>query len=161
MPLTINLRHLEKKNVVLEGELTAEELGLEGIDELVHPSQPLKYQIEAERMEQSVLVQGSLKLPVQCECARCLKPFAYDVEIPEWVCHLPLEGEDKVVVTSDSVDLTPYIREDILLGFPQHPLCSENCSGLPDPVSGKEKDGAAKANNETSSAWSELNKLKF
>ena len=30
----------------------------------------------------------------------------------------------------DIIDLTEYIREDILLSFPQHYLCSEQCEGL-------------------------------
>jgi uncharacterized metal-binding protein YceD (DUF177 family) len=44
--------------------------------------------------------------------------------------HLPLEGEDKVPVDNDCVDLTPFVREDILLEFPQHPLCKPDCGGI-------------------------------
>jgi uncharacterized metal-binding protein YceD (DUF177 family) len=36
-----------------------------------------------------------------------------------------------MVVVNDSVDLTSYLREDILLAFPQHPLCDPGCRGLP------------------------------
>jgi len=36
---------------------------------------------------------------------------------------LPLEGEEKTPVDNDCVDLTPFAREDMLLEFPQHPVC--------------------------------------
>jgi uncharacterized protein len=162
MPLQINLRHLEKKPLELRGELTASDLGLEGIDELIHTPLPLKYDLEAEILEKSLLVQGSLTITVQCECARCLKPYDFPIELDDWACHLPLEGEEKVPINNDLVDLTPYLREDILLNIPQHPLCEPDCSGLlrTSPGSEKKPSGASQ-NAESSSAWAELNKLKF
>jgi uncharacterized metal-binding protein YceD (DUF177 family) len=59
------------------------------------------------------------------------------------------------------VDLTPYVREDILLEFPQHPLCDAECRGLPNTV-GKAKKPLKTSQTEAGSpAWSELNKLKL
>lgn len=156
--ITFNIRHLEAKPQRLSGELGLEELGLDVVDELVHPSGPLRYDLEAEKIEKAILVQGELSLPLQCECARCLKAFAYQLSFPDWACHLPLEGEDAVRVDNDVVDLTPYIREDILLAFPQHPLCEPECRGLPNPWKGK---ADAEQSGGNPSAWSELNKLKF
>jgi len=60
------------------------------------------------------------------------------------------------------VDLTPFAREDILLEFPQHPLCDPECSGLPNSSVGKAKKNSGAGKTEAgSSAWAELNKLKF
>ncbi len=162
MSLLINLRHLEKKNVTLQGELTPEELDLVDLDEVIHVKKPLKYDLEAQRMDQAVLVQGSLRLDIECECVRCLKKFKQTIDIPDWAAHLPLEGEEKVAVSNDTVDLTPYIREDIVLGFPQHPLCEEGCEGLPKGAAAKLKkvSGAGKF-DESSSAWAQLDKLKL
>src|ERR1051326_5574811 len=130
MPLLVNLRHLEHKTVTLKGELPAEELDLEGIDELIRAASELEHNLEVERHERSLLVQGSLGLTLACECARCLKKFQHRLELGRWSCLLPLEGEDKVLVSNDCVDLTPYLREDIVLAFPQHPLCEPECPGL-------------------------------
>lgn len=162
MALLINLRHLEKKNLTLEGELTPAELDLENIDEVVHVKEPLEYQLEAQKIEQAILVQGSLHLEIECECVRCLKKFKQEMDIPDWAAHLPLEGEEKVPVSNDTVDLTPYIREDIVLGFPQHPLCDAECVGLPKGAAAKVKkaSGAGKF-DESSSAWAQLDKLKL
>ncbi|HTG44156.1 MAG TPA: YceD family protein [Verrucomicrobiae bacterium] len=158
----INLRHLEDKSLSLSGELPAEEMKLELLDELIHVERPLLYNLEIEKLEQNVLIQGEVQLTLQCECARCLKPFAYPLKFEEWVCHLPLEGEDAAAVQGDCIDLTPYLREDILLAFPQHPLCKPECGGLvgPHPGPGSEPGGLAKS-TATSSAWAELNKLKL
>ena len=162
MSLRVNLRHLEKKPAELEGELTGAELELEGIDELIHVPFPLKYDLIVELVADAVLAQGLLSLTLVCECARCLKKFEKTIELEGWAAHLELAGEEKVEVKDDSVDLTPSIREDILLAFPQRPLCKEDCRGLvkASPV-GKPKPKGSSQSVETSSAWAELNKLKF
>ncbi len=58
MPLRFNIRHLEHKNLTLEGELAASELELNQVDELIHVSLPVQHHIELERHERSVLAQG-------------------------------------------------------------------------------------------------------
>jgi uncharacterized metal-binding protein YceD (DUF177 family) len=105
-----------------------------------------------------IVAQGSVELTLDCECARCLKPFPLVMRLAPWTAHLPLEGPEKVAVHDDLADLTPQIREDILLEFPQHPLCGADCAGLPNRSKEKKK-GAGQT--DVSSAWSELNKLKF
>jgi uncharacterized protein len=157
MPLLVNLRHLEHKNLELKGELSAEDLDLEETDELIHLNKPVQYDLEAQRMEDNLLVRGKLQFTLNFECARCLKPFQRELNFEDWAVHLPLSGEEKVETVSDSVDLTPYVREDILLAFPQHPLCESECGGLKNQP---EKTGAEQT-EETSSAWAELNKLKL
>ena len=159
MPLLINLRHLEKKPLELRGELAATELELDGIDELIHVTQPLKHDLVAQLLGRDVLVQGRLQLGLQCECARCLKPFVKQLELEHWAAHLPLEGEDQVVIKNDCVDLTPFLREDILLQFPQHPLCEPECRGLQQqaPPAG----GGVEQSANSASAWAALDKLKL
>jgi uncharacterized protein len=162
MPLAVNLRHLEAHNISLEGELPAEELDIDTRDEVIQVSQPLRYALEVQKVENGLLVQGHLSLTLDCQCVRCLKPCEYEVDLPAWTCHVPLQGEDGAPVVNDCVDLTPYAREDILLEFPRHPLCDADCRGLPGPSSGKTKHtSGANKNQAGSSAWAELNKLKF
>jgi uncharacterized protein len=162
MPILVNVRRLERDSMQLAGELPVEELDLAGVDELIRVESPLRYDLEAQKLENSVLAQGKLELDLVCECARCLKPFAYRIELPAWTCLLPLEGEEKTPVTNDRVDLTPCVREDILLEFPQHPLCKRDCRGLPKRSAPKAKiTGGAGQTKDVSSAWTALNKLKF
>ena len=161
MPLLFNIRHLEHQTVTLRGELAVAELDLGGIDELIQASAPLHHDLVVERYERSILVQGRLGLKLRCECVRCLKGFEYRLAFDAWSCLLPLEGEDKVLVSNDCVDLTPYVREDILLEFPQHPLCETECRGLPKPEIGQAKKGSGAGQIGPSPAWAELDKLKL
>jgi uncharacterized metal-binding protein YceD (DUF177 family) len=164
MPLEFNVRHLEKKDLVLEGELPSSELDLDSVDELIHPDKNLTYRLDVESLEEGILVRGEILFKLHCECSRCLKPFDFELSFPDWSCHLPLKGEDAVVVRNDSVDLTPYLREDILLGFPQHPLCRDDCPGLPvnRPKSKKDKVKADRTSEgQNPSTWSALDKLQF
>jgi uncharacterized metal-binding protein YceD (DUF177 family) len=161
MPIRVNLRHLEEHELQLDGELPVAELELDLKDDMCRTDKPLHYDLEVQEMEKELLIQGKLTLPIQCECVRCLKSFEYVLELPNWARLLPLEGEEKAPVDNDCVDLTPYLREDILLEFPQHPLCETDCRGLP------VKEGKAKKATKTGdsiqepSAWSELDKLKL
>lgn len=158
MPLTFNIRHLEKKDLVLQGELPSEDLELELHDEMIRPAGPLEYDLTAEQIDAGdALVQGELRLPIEYHCVRCLKRFTRSLEIPDWTCHLPLNGEEATPINNDLVNLTPYLREDILLALPQHPLCEPECGGLRLPAS---VDPGQKS-SEASSAWSELDKLKL
>ena len=157
MPLTVNLRHLEEHNVRLCGELPVDELDLETGDEMIRATRPLRYDVEVQKLEGALLVRGSLQLNLECCCVRCLKSFNRRLELAAWTCHVPLEGEDKVAVVNDCVDLTPFVREDMLLEFPQHPLCKPDCGGL------KTKTGKARktAAGSPPAAWAELDKLKL
>jgi uncharacterized protein len=158
----VNLRHLEEHEVRMEGELPVEELELNIQDELIKAVRPLEYDFEVQEIEQSLLLQGKLSLSLECECARCLKPFKFQLKLEPWTVHVPLQGEEAAPVVSDCVDLTPYVREDILLEFPQHPLCDPECHGLPKSLASKDKhNGNASPSAGDSPAWSELNKLKF
>jgi uncharacterized protein len=162
MAVVVNLRHLERDEVRLAGELTAAELEMEHLDELIQVDGFVRYSLTVRKLEKSILAQGQLQMKLSCECARCLKPFTTLLELSDWACLLPLDGEDQVPVANDCVDLTPFLREDILLEFPQHPLCQADCDGLPEKPTGKieENDGASQT-DKTSSDWAELNKLKF
>jgi uncharacterized protein len=161
MPVTVNLRHLEKKDQHLEGDLPVKELDLMLQDELIRAEEPLQYTLEVTRSGQNLLVNGKLSLWLDCECVRCLKPLKYKINLDPYDLVVPLEGEEKAPVDNDLVDLTPYLREDILLAFPQHPVCEAGCDPLPQVSKNKEQSGTSSRETDTKSAWDELNKLKF
>jgi uncharacterized protein len=162
MSLKVNLRHLEEHGQQLTGQLPVEDLDLDVRDEMIKAEQPLEYNLHAEKLDQGLLLTGSLRLLLNCQCVRCLKPFQYKLDLNPWTCHVPLEGEEKAPIVNDCVDLTPYLREDILLEFPQHPLCDPECGGLlKKPAGKKNKPGSISETQGNQSAWSELNKLKF
>jgi len=161
MPLLINLRHLERHETVLRGELAAAELEIETLDPLIRVSQPLRYDCQAELLDNGLLLRGTLELALDCDCVRCLKPVVHVVRLTDWTCLVPLTGEEAVAREGDFVDLTPLIREDILLAFPQHPLCEPECPGLTQADRGKAKNQSGTTAARSSSAWSTLDKLEL
>ena len=132
MPIKIHLDQLKNQDVHLSGELPAAELDLAvgGPNDLIRSAKALHFQLDASRTDDSVFVHGSLKISFTCDCARCLEPFVHTMEMPNWSCILPLKGDDAIEVIGEYADLTPWMREDILLGLPHHPLCDESCRGL-------------------------------
>ncbi|MEI9864167.1 MAG: YceD family protein [Limisphaerales bacterium] len=163
MSLIINIRHLENRNLELCGELPLAELDLNLRDDLIRATHPLHYDLEIEMLEDSLLVQGLLRLNLECQCVRCLKDFDFELELDPWTLHIPfepLEDEETLTIKNDCVDLTPQVREDILLGFPQHPLCRPDCDGLKKASVGKARKTVGKDESKPS-AWAELNKLKL
>ena len=162
MPVLVNLRHLEPNNLRLSGEIPAAELDIDPRDEVIQVRQPLKYDLEVQELEDGLLIQGELHLNLDCQCVRCLKPFQYPLALRGWASHVPLQGEDAVPIMNDCVDLTPVVREDILLEFPQHPLCDRECGGLPRAAVGATRNHRGAGQPAAgSSAWAELNKLKL
>jgi len=158
MALLINLRHLERGDLALTGELPVAALDLDLRDEMIRAEKPLRYDLVVQRLDDNLLVRGPLVLPLTCECVRCLKGFELELTLPDWTCLVPLAGEEKVDITSDSVDLTPFFREDILLELPQHPLCKPECGGLKKPA--PERPKPSNLNRIEPSVWAELSKLK-
>jgi uncharacterized protein len=163
MRATVNLRHLEEGPQQLDGEVSPEILEIDKLgDEVVQANEPLRYEVEVEKQDRNLLISGSLRTNLDCQCVRCLKAFKYPLELKPYHLYVPLEGDDAAQVVNDLVDLTPFFREDTLLAFPQHPLCSEDCAGLPNASGSKtSKSETSAQGNETASAWSELDKLKF
>jgi uncharacterized metal-binding protein YceD (DUF177 family) len=162
MSLQVNLRHLEAHGVRLEGELPVEQLDIDAKDAAIHLSHPLKYDFEVENVEGGLLLQGQLHLTLDCQCVRCLRDFEYELDLDDWTLHIPLEGEDAAPISGDLVDLTPYVREDILLEFPQHPLCDSECRGLPRTSQGKvKKTSSTGPLVARPAAWDKLDKLKL
>lgn len=160
MSLLVNLRHLATREVVCQGELSAAALEIERPDEMARANRPLRYDLRVEHFGESLLVSGTVELDLDCTCVRCLKSFRHRVRLTGPLCALALEGEEAVPLVGDCVDLTPHLREHILLEFPPHPVCRPECGGLPLQASRRrsrrEPGGPASG---AASPWDELNKL--
>jgi len=160
MPLIVNLRTVSQATLVLQGELSSAELDFGLRDDQIQVNDPVQYDLEVEFMDNALLVQGSLQATLECECVRCLKKFQRPLDLDTYALHLPLEGEDAATIDNDNVDLTPFLREDMLLEFPQHPLCKPECAGLKKVDPKQARKAEVKPESEPS-AWAELNKLKL
>lgn len=87
------------------------------------------------RVTHGILCEGSLETEAQVECTRCLTPFLKPIVIElEDTISLPgadLTPERPVRVTEDYwVDLTPLVREYVLLEVSYNAVCSPDCKGI-------------------------------
>lgn len=114
------------KRIPLEGEqLSGSEPGsiIELENEDVRFEAPVQYDLLAQIQGQALLATGKLRTKARMRCSRCLQPFDQPLAVSDFVFHQELTGED-------FVDLTPQIREDIILALPQRALCGQDCKGL-------------------------------
>jgi uncharacterized protein len=82
-------------------------------------------------------VTGEIDVTIWLSCRRCLAKNAVDLAVPlSFLMEPGLEpgAEDEGVFPlrpeGDAVDLTPIVREELLLAVPAFPVCREDCPGL-------------------------------
>ncbi|MDR2463292.1 MAG: hypothetical protein LBD30_05895 [Verrucomicrobiales bacterium] len=115
---------------------------------------PLTYRLHAEILgETELLARGVITAALTVPCARCLEPITLTVNVPEFTVSVPF-------TTEESIDLTPMLREDILLSLPMAPSHSDVGGHCPPQV---EKlyhaDADRYAEQRRSETWGALDKL--
>ncbi len=98
--------------------------------------------MEYYRSGQELFFQGHICGQLVGHCARCLEsyPFQLDTDFSLVLVPRAEAGEtdreplaDEVDLSTyegDEVDLSPLVREQIILALPTRPLCKESCQGL-------------------------------
>src|SRR6266446_2233368 len=111
---------------------------------------PMQYKIDIGVSEGSLWANGSLKQPVELTCVACLEKFVHDIKVPAFALHTELHGPE-------TVDLGPFMREDILLNLPAHPRCDREGGRVCKAAAAI----AAAAETKRKADWSVLDKLKL
>ena len=119
--MKINVKRIPLEGESLGGSDPASILELDEPD--VHFEREVEYQLFAQVQGNALLVTGRISTPAALRCSRCLRVFDQPLRVEQFVFHHELHDED-------FVDLTPSIREDIILALPQRALCAKNCKGL-------------------------------
>jgi uncharacterized metal-binding protein YceD (DUF177 family) len=148
----IHLRQIPPEGLYLEGEEDCP---------IPHPDPaearcagPLHYALEIGISEGALWVKGTLTQPVELHCVRCLEAFPFDIEVKDFAVHTELAGPEVI-------DLTPFMREDILLNLPAYPHCDrEGGRTCPAPELLKEEDANAVLEARPPD-WSALDQLKL
>jgi uncharacterized metal-binding protein YceD (DUF177 family) len=110
----IHLRQLTHGYAHLDEDIDPAFLELESMG--ATPVGPVHCSVDAGVSDNGVFATGSLSIPVKMECVACLREFESTLSVPNFAAQVDLDGRE-------SVDLTPAIREDILLILPSHPRC--------------------------------------
>lgn len=85
---------------------------------------PVTYDLFAQVVTGELLVQGRVRAELAQPCGRCGEMFSTIVEDSSFLCAYPLRENTL------EVDVSPDLRERILLGLPMVARCSESCRGV-------------------------------
>ena len=150
--MKIHLKQIPAEGLHLEGEedCPIPELATEGI----RCAGPLRYDLDIGISAGALWANGTLKQAVEVSCVACLEKFVYEIKVPAFALHTELQGPE-------TVDLTPFFREDILLNLSAYPHCDrEGGRVCPAPKTTRETDDNSVL-EERPPDWSALDKLKL
>ena len=92
--------------------------------------------------DSDLVVSAHIRCTVEQACVRCLAPVRTDLDLDVRALYTreqeasggepDLTGDDLDTYgfQGDTVDLDQMVRENVILGAPEYPLCKEDCAGL-------------------------------
>jgi len=99
--------------------------------------------LDVSRSQEDVFVRGKLSVTLGLSCSSCLGPARVDVSAPIDMIYRPDDAEARDEETDDplddlelgqhdrkELDLTPMLREQLILAVPMTVRCQESCKGL-------------------------------
>jgi uncharacterized protein len=117
---------------------------------------PAQYQLNICKVNQGVLVKGTIATTAEGICGRCLEQVTIPIANND-ICRFYEE------VNGTELDITDDIREELVINIPLNCICSDACQGLC-PVCGNNQNlKPCDCHNDSggNDAWSELDKLKL
>jgi uncharacterized metal-binding protein YceD (DUF177 family) len=146
--MKIHLKQVPAHGLHLDGDedCPIHDLEAEGI----RCTGPLHYNIDVGIAGGALWARGSLSQPVELRCVSCLENFVHNIQVPAFAVHTELHGPEMV-------DLTPFIREDLLLNLPAHPRCDREGNR----VCKAKQPETMKEDTKRKPDWSALDKLKL
>jgi len=120
--MNIDVATLPADGDTFEGEEPASVLDLD--EQSIRADSAVCYSLTACVTGKELIVRGRVSARVQFRCVRCTGIFPFDAEERDFLSARELED------LTECVDLTPELREAILLAFPNYPVCREGCRGL-------------------------------
>ena len=103
-----------------------------GVDVLkVVEGSPIALEVRLECIMEGVLATGLASATAEGECVRCLTEIEFPLNLRVQELFVYAEpDEDELGLEDDMLDLEPVLRDAVVLGLPQNPLCSQDCPGL-------------------------------
>ncbi len=151
--MKVHLRQIPSEGLHLEGEeeCPIPELASEGIV----CAGPLRYALDIGLSEGALWANGTLSQPVEVPCGACLEKFVHTIEVTAFALHTELIGPE-------TIDLSPFIREDILLNLPAYPRCDRTGARVcPATEKLRELSGSGPTEATRKPDWSALDQLKL
>src|SRR6516165_12163308 len=106
--MKVHLKQIPAEGIHLEGKEKGDIFQLQ--DDQVHPVGTVEYSLDIGMSGSSLFATGEIGVDFELVCVSCLKRFVYPVQISNFATQIELTG-------AELVDLTPSLREDILLAL--------------------------------------------
>ncbi|MCS6771228.1 MAG: DUF177 domain-containing protein [Kiritimatiellae bacterium] len=120
--MIIDIPKLRPEGEWFEGQESQEILSIH--ESGFRPCGPVRYRLFAQAVSGQLIVRGSVRAFFELQCVRCTEFYSTTIEEMSFLRTYQLSD------ASEAVDVTPDLREDILLRLPHHPVCSSACKGL-------------------------------
>jgi uncharacterized protein len=104
---------------------------------------PLSGEVRLHRTNQGIFADGTVHVPVELECVRCLKAIQQTITFPLREQYYPTidvntgvplpPSDDELAFPIDHnhvLDLREAIRQNLVVALPMTPLCDDACKGL-------------------------------
>lgn len=111
---------------------------------------PVHVQVTATKTNANLYrVKGKQEAQAKFVCSRCLQAFSMPL-VSDWEAQFTeeaemaheIDGQEVQLLEPGELDLTPFVRESLLLQIPYAPICREDCQGLC-PVCGVDRNHTA------------------
>jgi uncharacterized metal-binding protein YceD (DUF177 family) len=146
--MKVHLKQIPPQGLHLQGQ---EDCPIQELaSEEIRGAGPVHYDIDVGVADGGLWANGSLSQPVELRCVLCLQTFVHEIRVPNFAVHTELQGPE-------TVDLTPFMREDLLLNLPAHPHCDRDG----DRVCQAKQATTGEHDMKQESDWSALDKLRL
>ena len=118
--MKIHVNHIPEQG--LQEHATYAPAALDLAREDIHLQEPLAVDAFITAVDRELIVKAQIAAPLRLVCGRCLDEFLWTLEASAVFTYK--------VRPTDVVDVTEDVRQEVLLGYPMIPRCSEACKGL-------------------------------
>lgn len=115
--MIIQLGDLESDQSTLKGEIKTDIFQIEN-DADIRSIGPISCDLTTSVEGEYLIVEGKITCPSHLRCVGCLEDFPYLWGSDEYHAEIEIENDKRI-------DLTEYIRDDILLKIPNYPRCTD------------------------------------
>ena len=151
--MKVHLNQIPNEGLHVEGTESSTMLDLKAPD--IQPVSDVQYALDVGLSDGGFFATGEIGVDLELECVACLERFRFPLRVPTFACQIEL-------TSSETVDLTEPVREDILLALPPHPHCDWNGERVCQGVFPRAKtDTADEPSTENRDAWGALDQLKL
>ena len=131
--MKIGLNSLKEGSQILNVSLTKNDLNI--VDSgFVYP---INVSMVVDKFSSQIFISGKLQTRADFQCDRCLNSYSQDLKadfkvVLAMMHDKDLEDENVILVSPsmNEVDITPQIRDAVILAIPLKKICSDNCQGL-------------------------------